>query len=458
MLVVTLPPSAQKNPRAFALKAKKEGAQVLEIRGDLTPHVKPFDSALPILRSPRGEPIGSFRPTFVDLERSELSRHRRALGRAKLILSFHHYEKTPTFFRLKGIVLRLRREKPWAVKIATMVRTPTDLVTLDKLQRWMKRQKIRSIVLGMGPLAHLSRITSPLRNILTYTVLDGTDASAPGQLPLSVYHLIADIREPSLFGILGGPHITASLSPLIHNTLFARHGIDALYSSFPVEHFAPAMKALKELGIDGLSVTAPFKRDAYETADHPEPVCMTLGVANTLVRRGRSWKAFNTDWYGILHGYPELKTAKRIVILGAGGAVPSAILASREANPEASITVYARDPEKAAESLAVFGVDVRKLSASRMEKADVVICAVSADVTLSFPNPSGPKAVAIDLRYGKPTRFLVAAAKAGYRTKDGIPMLIHQALRQFRKFTGETPDPSDAPYLTRLLSSYLHGQ
>ncbi len=458
MLVVTLPPSAARNPAAFAKKAKQSGASLLEIRGDLTPHLTPFQSPLPILLSPRGYPLDGFKAFAVDLELHECERSPERPKKAKLIVSIHDYDKTPALPRLKKTVLQMMKYRPWAVKIATFIRTYDDLLTLSALQDWLRQRGQRSVVIGMGEKAHLSRVTSPLCNALTYASLDGHEASASGQLPLSFYALTQGRTKPLLFGIIGGPHITASKSPLIHNALFQRHKVDALYSSFPTDDFAAAMRVLTKGGVSGLSVTAPFKRDACTIATDHEDAVKELGVANTLRRSGTAWYAFNSDWYGILHGYPELARAKKVAILGSGGAVPSAIRAVRKANPKAVITVYARDPEKARKTLAACRVQVEYISDSRKASADAVICAVSEDKTLSFPRPASSAATAIDLRYGKPTRFLVAAAKARYRTRDGVPMLIHQALRQFQVFTGQDPAPSDAAFLTRLLSSPSHGQ
>lgn len=454
MFVITLPPSAAKDPKAFAIKAKRAGADILEIRSDLTPHVQRFNSALPLLVSLRGSSddlVDSLVPAFVDSE--EGSDSVWLPKGAKLILSFHDYDGTPTVATLKKTALRMAKEKPWAMKIATLVRTYDDLLTLLKLQDWLKKTKQRSIVLGMGPLAHLSRVMSPLCNVFTYATLDAADAAAPGQLPMSLYALTKGRKHPKLFGILGGPHITASLSPVIHNALFARHKIDALYSCFPSESFVSTMKALQKLEVTGLSVTAPFKHEAFNVASTKEKVAETLGVVNTLVRSQKKWKGYITDSYGIYEGYRQLAGAKNVAILGAGGAVPSAILAVRSRSPKADIIVFARDPKKAKKNLQKFEVIVDDLNNAEKFSVDAVICAVSEDVPVSLPVPSTKKSVAIDLRYGKETQFMKAARAKSFHVHDGTSMLIHQALKQFRHFTGKQLDTEkDARFLHSLLS------
>lgn len=461
MFVITLPPSAAKDPKAFALKAKRAGADILEIRSDLTPGVRQFHSPLPLLvalRSTNDDLVDALVPDFVDIEES--SDTVWLPKKAKLILSFHDHDTTPALSVLKKIAQRMDTEKPWAIKIATFVKSYDDLVTLEKLQAWLKKDKKRSIILGMGPMAHLSRITSPLHNVFTYATLNAADAAAPGQLPMSLYALTKGRKNPKLFGILGGPHITASLSPVIHNALFQSHKIDALYSCFPSENFASTMKALTKLRVKGLSVTAPFKHDAFDTASKIEVFAKKLGVANTLVRSGKKWKGFITDSYGIYEGYPELESVQKVAILGAGGAVPSAILAVRSRSRSARVTVFARDPKKAKKNLQQFDVTVDDLVHASSFIADAVICAVSEDISLPLPSRASKKSIAIDLRYGKETQFMKAARAKNFRVRNGTDMLIHQALKQFRHFTGQAAYDDDASYLRPILTSFLshHGK
>lgn len=450
MLVVTLPKSAAKNPRLFLRDAQKAGAELLEIRGDLTPNIGSFQSSLPLIFSPRGTGL-SMHAAYIDLEAGETADVSKG---TRIIRSFHDYKKTPSLRRLQILASRMSRQKTWAVKIATTVESEKDLQTLFALQNWMKKQKIRSIVLGMGPLAHVTRVLSPQRNALTYASVDHYAPSADGQLPLSLYRLLSPAsraKKTALFGIIGGSHITASLSPLLHNALFKRHKIHALYSCFPSTNLRKSITQLTKIGVKGYSVTAPFKVDAYTLATKRQKLVQSLGVANTLKRVGKNFTAWLTDAYGIQHGYPVLGKTSSVAILGAGGAVPSAIYAVRKANPKAVTTVFARDPKKASAILANLSVNILPLSSAEGFVTDVVICAVSQDVSLPMPSAK----TAIDLRYGKVTAFLQDAKNRRMKTFDGTSMLVHQALRQFSHFTGKAPFADDAEYLATVLSDYI---
>lgn len=477
MFVVTLPRSAASSPAAFAKKAKKAGANVLEIRSDLTSRVKKFSSPIPLLVAVRGKDRGlieRLKPAFIDfdapspLPAGRQARHPlpRREGR-KLILSFHDYKGTPSLSKLKGIVVRLLKQKPWAIKIATTINEYDDLVVLEQLHSSIKHPRLT--ILGMGDKAHLSRLLSPVRNHLTYACLDDAEPSAPGQLPMSLYALTRHLKHPKLFGIIGGSQVTKSLSPVIHNALFASKKIDAAYSCFPTDDFKGTMKVLQTLGITGLSVTAPFKKHAFDFAKTKDPMSTQLGVVNTLLFartplipnpfshgekglpiskaeatsplpsgeglgvRGK-WIGFNTDWIGVCDGYPFLKDARNIAIIGAGGAVPSVIAGIRALNPDAEVTIFIRHPEKAAD-FEDARIRVRALTEAKNSVSDVLICAVTDDVVLPMPKPADASAVAIDLRYGMTTAFMKHAAKNGFRVYDGVPMLMHQALQQFELFT-----------------------
>jgi shikimate dehydrogenase len=340
--------------------------------------------------------------------------------------------------------------KPWAVKIATTIADYKDLLIHRDLQDWMKSKMIRSIVLGMGDRAHFSRITSPCRNALTYTFLAGTDSAATGQLSLAMHRLSLRGSSPALFGIIGGDQVVHSLSPLIHNLLFHKHKINAIYSSFPTDDFKGTMKILEKLGIAGLSVTAPFKHDAFALADQVDPIGKKLGTVNTLIKKNGIWKAFNTDVIGVERGYPFLKSAQSIAILGAGGVVHAVIEGIRKINPETFITVFARDPKKAAKDLERSSVSIQPISKINDCIADVVICAVSQDIVLPLPR-HGKKSIAIDLRYGKKTKFMKSAAAKGFRVYDGLPMLLHQALAQFKLFTGIAAESIPLPSIKKIL-------
>ncbi len=450
MLVVTLPLSAASDPLAFALRAKQTGAQVLEIRGDLTPDVATFVSPLPLLVSPRGTGaalIERLEPAMVDLEEQE---NLNLPKNVTTIRSFHDYTGTP--IDLGEIANRLLALQPNILKIAVTISSYADLSRLLALQDQLP-QKQKRVLLGMGPMAHLTRLLSPTRNALTYTFFKGTEPAAPGQVGIEAYADLLQVRTPALYGILGGEQVSQSLSPLIHRTLFKRHTVDALYAAFPCTDLEDAWTQLTALGVRGFSVTAPWKRDIVQKMDRLHPLAEELGAVNTAVLKGGKWTGHNTDVTGLLEAYDF--SDKGVAIAGSGGVVPSVIAAARHAGAR-TITVYARNPDAAAELGDRFEVDAGDLEHLRAASPDLLVWAASGDPEVAIP-PARPGAVAVDLRYGRQTGFLQEAGAMGYELQDGMSMLLHQALAQFGLFTGIEPTDADLRALVSLLPS-SHGR
>ncbi|PIR50031.1 hypothetical protein COU79_01655 [Candidatus Peregrinibacteria bacterium CG10_big_fil_rev_8_21_14_0_10_54_7] len=449
MFVVTLPKDSAHDPLAFAKQAKKVGADLLEVRGDVTPSVPAFESPLPLIATPRGHYalLENLQARYVDLDHKEEYPVPRGVS---VIRSFHDFEKTPSLEELDIRFQSLHAQGADIVKIATKVRSLRDIVTLLDLQRH-KDGRSRHVILGMGPRAHLLRLLSPLRNALTYTYLEEGQQSAPGQLPLDFYRYTRHVRNPAIFGLIGGTDIK-SLSPLIHNALFDRAGIDAFYALFLTEDLHDVFESAETLGIRGFSVTAPFKQNVMEFVSKLDPLAKDLQTVNTVVHGDKGWKGYCTDVAGITEGYPFLRSCSRAAILGSGGVVSAAIRACKECGIK-DITIFARNAQ-ARESLAdALKVRSEPLGAAANTSADVVICAVPSDVVLPLPSHHG-LAYAIDLRYGHETNFLQSARTAGYATHDGLLMLIHQALAQFKLFTGTEPDFGALSFLLSLLDHH----
>lgn len=450
MFVVTLPPSAAKDPTVFARRAKEAGADILEVRGDLTPGVRAFPSPLPLLVSPRGAGRAfckRLKPTYIDLERDEDV----AVGKDVTVIRSHHdHERTPTFSKLQVIVSDLLERGADIVKIATRIGTYQDLATLEILRRECATLGVRHVILGMGPKAHLSRLLSPTRNELTYAFIDDDEAVADGQLPLSLYALTSHCRKPKIFGLLGGEQVVSSLSPLIHNTLFHRHKLDVLYSVFPTDNILEAGVNLTKLGVAGYSVASPWKQDILRYAQKLDPLAEELRSANTLVREREQWVTYSTDADGFAQGYDFIGRNDSVAILGSGGVVPAVITACISLGVK-SMTVYARNETALTELRQQFKVETGSLSELVKTKPSVIICALSADVPVVLPLLKR-KVQAIDLRYGKETCFLRDARLLGMETHDGLSMLIHQAMKQFELFTGITPSRDDLTVVQSLFA------
>lgn len=249
--------------------------------------------------------------------------------------------------------------------------------------------------------------------------------------------------------VLGKP-IAHSLSPVLHNAGYAAAGLGGWsYTAIECgEAELPDLVAGLDAQWAGLSLTMPLKEAALTVAGEVTPVAAAIGAANTLVRTSTGaaagWRADNTDAPGMVDALRAagIGTAARVAILGAGGTARAAIAAAAELGAT-DVRVYARRPEAFDEltpAATALGAPV-----SYETWADAIGCA-AADLVIS----TVPKGVADSLRpawrratvlfdavyHPWPTPMAARAAEAGCAIVSGLDLLLYQAARQFRMFTG----------------------
>jgi shikimate dehydrogenase len=262
--------------------------------------------------------------------------------------------------------------------------------------------------------------------------------------------------------VFGNP-IGHSKSPLIHR-LFAEQTAQQLdYNTrlAPLDDFTGSARAFFAEG-RGANVTVPFKEEAYRLADSLTERAQRAGAVNTLSKLadGRLL-GDNTDGAGLVRDLTvnagfSLK-GKRILLLGAGGAVRGALEPLLAEQP-ASVIIANRTVEKA-ELLAELFADLGPVSASGFdwlqESVDLIINATSASLSGDVPPIAGSliepgHTLCYDMMYGKePTPFCRWATEHGAtQVMDGLGMLAEQAAEAFYLWRGVRPD--SAPVLAEL--------
>ena len=262
--------------------------------------------------------------------------------------------------------------------------------------------------------------------------------------------------------VFGNP-IGHSKSPLIHR-LFAEQTGEALdYSTLlaPLEDFTGCAREFFLHG-RGANVTVPFKEEAYRLANALTERAQRAGAVNTLSKLADgSLLGDNTDGAGLVRDLTVnagLSLAgKRILLLGAGGAVRGALEPLLAQQP-ASLVIANRTVEKA-ERLAELFDDLGPVSASGFdwlsEPVDLIINATSASLSGDVPPIAGSlvepgKTFCYDMMYAKePTAFCRWATEHGAAmAMDGLGMLVEQAAEAFYLWRGVRPD--SAPVLAEL--------
>jgi shikimate dehydrogenase len=238
-----------------------------------------------------------------------------------------------------------------------------------------------------------------------------------------------------VFALLGRP-VAHSLSPRMHNAVFAALGLDAVYVALACDVTAlPALvTTLAGLGGGG-NVTVPHKAAAARAV-----VRMTgarIEACNTFWgEEGRAIGA-NTDVEGVLGGLDAMGASGAAwLILGTGGSASAAAQAA--ARSGARVAVMSRNTDRAAEFLRRAAV----AGASEAEPAecDIVINATPLGLDADDPMPFAPSGrgrvkYALDLVYrAGETPWVHAMRAAGVRSSDGREVLVRQGAASFARW------------------------
>lgn len=262
------------------------------------------------------------------------------------------------------------------------------------------------------------------------------------------------------YAVIGNP-IGHSKSPLIHGSFAAATAQDMAYTAIEgslADGIAAQVAAFRAAGGRGMNVTAPFKLQAFALATERSEDAQRAGAANALKFEGDRILAQNFDGVGLVNdiqrnlGCPM--QGKRVLVLGAGGAVRGALRPFLAQRP-AQLVVANRDLPKAAALIAelkdaagvALSCSYADLAiAPAMERFGLVVNATSASLKGELPpvppTVFGPDTLAYELVYAKGlTPFLRLAQNAGVkRLADGVGMLVEQAAEAFEWWRGVRPD------------------
>lgn len=253
------------------------------------------------------------------------------------------------------------------------------------------------------------------------------------------------------YGILAHP-AKHSLSPVIFNAAFKEAGIDAQYGVFDIPdvelvHF---MENVKHDPISGVSVSLPHKEAVMDYLNEVDEDAKAVGAVNTILNKGGFLYGYNTDFAGSNRALEEacgsLK-GKKVVVMGAGGAVRGIVYGLQKAGAE--VSVYNRTVSKAEEIGGAFGVEFGDLENMKSAGGDILVQASS--VWLSSPEMSEEELnelfpdefvakfeYVMDILY-KPlkTPLLAKAERLGCKVITGDKMLLYQAVEQFKTWIGQ---------------------
>ncbi len=265
-----------------------------------------------------------------------------------------------------------------------------------------------------------------------------------------------------LCAVIGNP-VEHSLSPVLHNAAFRAADLNYLYAAFRVEDVPACLAGMRAMhGFRGMSVTIPHKLAVMACLDEIEPMARRVGSVNTITNENGRLTGSTTDGPGTLRAFQEAGISldgKRVLFIGAGGAVRAVAFAVAELTRAKTIAVIGRNIERvraltqdvsAQTGKPIQAADLSSELADAMAGSDVLVQGTPMGM---HPNPGQspvprewlqPRHVCFDMVYRpNKTQFILDAEAAGCTTLLGIEMLLNQAALQFERWTG-VPAPLDA--------------
>ena len=239
--------------------------------------------------------------------------------------------------------------------------------------------------------------------------------------------------------VIGNP-IEHSLSPELHNYWIKKNKIDAFYDKKLIneENIKNIIDKIKKEEIHGINVTVPFKKSVIPFLDQLSPEAKKSQSVNTIYLENKKIIGHNTDIVGfelsLRHLNYDVKD-KKIFILGAGGVVPSIIIALNKM--KASKIILCNRTKKKAEDLNFFFTDIEVVEWGTIPDFDMIINATSVglnrndEINLNLSEKISNKFFYDVIYNPKETNFLKKAKMFGNRVGNGKMMFIYQAHQSF---------------------------
>ena len=241
------------------------------------------------------------------------------------------------------------------------------------------------------------------------------------------------------FLVVGNP-IEHSLSPKLQNYWLKANKIEAIYGKLQgyEEDLKELCSSIKNGQLNGLNITVPFKKKIIPHLDVLSGHALRTQSVNTVCLNNGNVTGYNTDIDGFELSIKKLNyevSNKKIVILGAGGVVPSIIYALKRMNAH-QIYLSNRTKEKAEILKNLFeGVEVIDWGA--LPDFDMIINATSLGLKendkfgIDFAVTENNK-LFFDVIYNPfNTDFSEAGNKPGNKIENGLNMFLFQAQKAF---------------------------
>ncbi len=254
-----------------------------------------------------------------------------------------------------------------------------------------------------------------------------------------------------LMGLIGNP-VAHTLSPVIHNTIAEKMGINMIYVPLPVkDNLKDAIKGAFSLQIQGLNVTVPYKTQVIPFLKEVNEKAKIIGAINTLVPDTDGYIGYNTDYLGL---YQALISegfkiqGQKIAIIGAGGSARAAAFLCAWEKAEKIIIInrtlehakhIVEDVKKEAGFDEIYALSMEELNQISdsgylaLQATKVGLAPNINDTPISDDTFFERLCGAYDFIYNPAdTQFMKLAKDKGIPAYNGLKMLLYQAVESFQ--------------------------
>ena len=251
--------------------------------------------------------------------------------------------------------------------------------------------------------------------------------------------------------VIGNP-VKHSLSPKLHNHWIKENNINAIYDKKKINEtdIKEIILEVKNNKINGINVTVPFKKLVIPFLDQLTPLAEEAQSVNTIFKKNNKIFGDNTDIDGFKQGLKHINynvKDKKIFILGAGGVVPSILIALKSLEV-AKITLSNRTKEKAVDLKKIFP-DLEIVNWGENANFDMIINATSLglekddQIKLDY-SKFGSNKFFYDVIYNQnKTNILLKGEESGNQIENGKMMFIYQAQLEFKIWHNILPKVDD---------------
>jgi len=368
----------------------------------------------------------------------------------KVIVSYHNYKNTLPKNELDIIIKKCTILKPDIIKIATKVNSDSDQNILLSLYNKSNLEK-KLLVIGMGEKGVLSRLKAlDLGAPFTFVSKTEGEETADGQISKEKFlKLLSFMNSKKIFAVTGNP-ILHSKSPVMFNSVFKDNldDFENTYLKLASDSAKESISLFKSLGLRGMNVTAPYKKEIMNELDYIDEKARIIGGVNTIVSDyNGKLTGYNTDFIGVQKSLENKNiniSDKKILVLGAGGASKGLIYALKDIEKNSnikanSITIVNRTISKAKEIAKKFECSWSSIDElpSLLKEIDILISTLSADIDMIKEDWLRKETIIFDANY-KSSKLIQLAEKIGSEIIiKGEQWLLNQAIPAYRYFTNK---------------------